>query len=334
VRLDPLPPAHADKLLQALAGEDLSLTPLKHLLIARTEGNPFFLEERVRTLVETQALVGETGAYCLAQALPAMLVPATVQAVLAARIDRLPVEEKRLLQTAAVVGHAVPGPLLRAIAERPEAVLHRSLAHLQAAEFLYEAWLFPEAEYTFKHALTHEVAYGSLLQERRRILHAGIVEAIEAAAGDRLAEQVERLAHHTLRGAVWDKASHYAHQAGTRAADRAAYAQAGTFFDQALDALAHLPESQEMIAQAILSTKPAAPRTWRSGNPRRGWPAASGCCRSPRPWGTRTIWHSGPPAWQIPCVRRATMAGRWRSPSAGSGWQRRSERCPCWFMQG
>ena len=133
----------------------------------------------MRTLVETGVLVGERGAYGLAQALPTIQVPATVQAVLAARIDRLPPEDKRLLQTAAVIGTEVPLPLLQAIAEVPEEALHRSLTHLQAAEFLYETRLFPEHEYTFKHALTHEVAYGSLLQERRRALHARIVEALE-----------------------------------------------------------------------------------------------------------------------------------------------------------
>ena len=168
--------------LQALLGDDPSLAPLTQLLIARTEGNPFFLEESVRTLVETGVLVGEPGAYRLAQPLDSLQVPATVQAVLAARIDRLPPEEKRLLQTAAVIGTEVPLPLLQAIAELPEEALHRGLAHLQAAEFLYETRLFPEREYTFKHALTHEVAYGSLLQERRRVLHARIVEALEALA--------------------------------------------------------------------------------------------------------------------------------------------------------
>ena len=180
----------------------------------------------MRTLVETQVLVGEPGAYRLAQDLPTIQVPATVQAVLAARIDRLPQEEKRLLQTAAVIGTEVPLPLLQAIAELPEETLHRGLTHLQAAEFLYETRLFPEREYTFKHALTHEVAYGSLLQERRRGLHARIVEALEALAPDRVAEQVERLAHHALRGEVWDKAVTYCQQAGARAYDRAAFREA------------------------------------------------------------------------------------------------------------
>jgi class 3 adenylate cyclase/tetratricopeptide (TPR) repeat protein len=251
LRLDPLPPASAEEFLQALLGADLSLAPLKQLLTARTEGNPFFLEESVRTLRETGVLVGERGAYRLGQALPTIQVPATVQAVLAARIDRLPSEEKRLLQTAAVIGTEVPIPLLQAIAELPEEGLQQGLAHLQAAEFLYEARLFPEREYTFTHALTHEVAYSSLLQERRRVLHARIVEALEALAGDRVTEQIERLAHHALRGEVWDKALVYCRQAGEKAVAQSAYREAVGYFEQALAALAQLPERRDTIEQAI-----------------------------------------------------------------------------------
>ena len=131
--------------------------PLTRLLIGRTQGNPFFLEESVRTLVETAVLAGDRGAYHLAQPLDTLQVPATVQALLAARIDRLAPEDKRLLQTAAVIGTEVPWPLLHAIADTPDEALSRSLDHLQAAEFLYETSLFPEPAYTFKHALTHEV---------------------------------------------------------------------------------------------------------------------------------------------------------------------------------
>jgi class 3 adenylate cyclase/tetratricopeptide (TPR) repeat protein len=251
VRLDPLPPASADELLHALLGEDAGLQPLKHLLITRTEGNPFFLEESVRTLVETGGLVGEPGAYRLAQAVPSIQVPATVQAVLAARIDRLPPEEKRHLQTAAVIGTEVPFALLQVIADLPEGALHRGLTHLQAAEFLYETRLFPEREYTFKHALTHEVAYGSLLQERRRVLHARIVEALEALAGERLAEQVERLAHHALRGELWEKALVYFQQAGEKALARSAHREAVGSFEQALSACSHLPETRDTREQAI-----------------------------------------------------------------------------------
>jgi predicted ATPase len=174
-----LPVGRAEELLQALLGDDASLQSLKRRLIERTEGNPFFLEESVWTLAETKALVGERGAYRLAQALPSIQVPATVQAMLAARIDRLSGEDKRLLHAAAVIAKDVPFTLLQAIADRPEEVLLRSLTHLQTAEFLYETRLFPEREFTFKHALTHEVAYGSLLHERRRVLHARSIEALE-----------------------------------------------------------------------------------------------------------------------------------------------------------
>ena len=251
LRLDPLPPVSADAFLQALLGDDPRLKPLTDLLIARTEGNPFFLEESVRTLAETGVLVGEREAYRLGQALSGIQVPATVQAVLAARIDRLPAEEKRLLQTAAVLGTEVPWPLLHAIADVPEALLQRHLTALQSAEFLYETRLFPEHEYTFKHALTHEVAYSSLLQERRHVLHARIVEAIETLAGERVAEQVERLAHHALRCEMWDKALAYCRQAGEKTMARSAYREAVGSFEQALRTLPHLPETRDMREQAI-----------------------------------------------------------------------------------
>jgi class 3 adenylate cyclase/tetratricopeptide (TPR) repeat protein len=251
LRLDPLPPANADALLQALLGGDPGLAPLKRLLIERTGGNPFFLEESVRTLVETLALVGEPGAYHLAKAIPSIQVPATVQTVLAARLDRLPPEEKWLLHTAAVIGYEVPLALLEAVAEMPETPLRVGLAHLQAAEFLYETRLFPELEYTFKHGLTQQVAYETLLQDRRRELHARIVEALQGLAGERLAEQLERLAHHALRGEVWDKAVTYCQQAGVKANDRAAFREAVAAFEQALQALAHLPEDGETRRLAI-----------------------------------------------------------------------------------
>jgi class 3 adenylate cyclase/tetratricopeptide (TPR) repeat protein len=251
LRLDTLPAAQAEEFLDALLGDAPSLAPLKQLLIARTEGNPFFLEESVRTLVETGVLVGEPGAYRLVQALPTIQVPATVLAVLAARIDRLPPEEKHLLQSAAVIGTAVPLPLLQAIADVPEAVLHRGLAHLQAAEFLYETRLFPTPDYTFKHALTHEVAYNSLLLERRRGLHARLVETLEALAPERGAEQIEHLAHHALRGVVWDKAVIYCQQAGARAHDRAAFREAVGYYEQSLQALPHLPESGDTREVAL-----------------------------------------------------------------------------------
>jgi class 3 adenylate cyclase/tetratricopeptide (TPR) repeat protein len=209
LRLDPLPPESAEELLGAMLGDEDDLEPLKRLLVTRTEGIPFFLEESVRTLVETGALVGERGSYRLGRPFDTILVPATVQAILAARIDRLPPEDKTLLQTAAVIGKDVPFALLQAISETPDETLRLGLARLQAAEFLYETALFPELEYTFKHALTQEVAYGGLLQERRRDLHARIVRAFERLYPGREVEQTSWLTLHAFRGEVWDRAVAY-----------------------------------------------------------------------------------------------------------------------------
>jgi class 3 adenylate cyclase/tetratricopeptide (TPR) repeat protein len=251
LRIDPLPPDSAEELLTALLGEDRTLEPLERVLIERTEGNPFFLEESVQTLVETKMLVGERGAYRLVREPEAWQVSATAQAILAARIDRLPPEDKRLLQAAAVIGKDVPFALLQAIADVPEDSLRQGLTHLQAAEFLYETSLFPDLEYTFKHALTHEVAYASVLQERRRALHARIVEAIEALYPDRLPEQVERLADHAFRGELWEKAVRYLRQGGVKAAAHSAHRVAAAYFEQALAVLSRLPESPGTLEQAI-----------------------------------------------------------------------------------
>src|SRR5262245_9091526 len=222
LRLDPLGPESATALLETLLGGDRSVEPLKRLLLARTEGNPLFLEESVRSLVDTGTLVGERGTYQLVKRPDTVHVPATVQAILAARIDRLPPEDKTLLQTAAVVGTDVPVAVLAGVAGAPADGLAEGLARLQAAEFLYATRLFPDVEYTFKHALTHEVAYGSLLQDRRRALHARAVEAIEGLYPERLAEHAERLAHHALQGEAWEQAVAYLRQTGEKATERSA----------------------------------------------------------------------------------------------------------------
>jgi class 3 adenylate cyclase/tetratricopeptide (TPR) repeat protein len=239
VALAPLRAPDSRTIIQAVPGAVALLEARVQAMVTQAGGNPFFLEELAWHAVE-QGGRDTTGA-----------VPETVHAVLAARLDRLPSEEKRILQTAAIVGTEVPVPLLQAIAERPEVALHRSLAHVQAAEFLYETRLFPEQVYTFKHVLTHEVAYSSLLQARRRALHARIVEALAALSPDRLAGQVDRLAHHAMRGEVWEKAVTYCRQAGVRAVARSAYREAVAYFEQALAALAQLPERRDTLEQAI-----------------------------------------------------------------------------------
>jgi tetratricopeptide (TPR) repeat protein len=234
-----------------LLGTDATVEPLKPLLIARTGGNPLFLEESVRTLVETHALTGERGARRLIRPLDTIHVPATVQAILASRIDRLEPQDKQVLQTASVIGKDVPFALLLAIAELDEEDLRRGLARLQTAEFLYETSLFPDLEYTFKHALTHEVAYGSLLHDRRRQLHAAIVKAMEHHYAGRLSEQAERLAHHAVRGEAWEKAVTHLWQAGRNARARSAYRQAVAFLEQAVETLTRLPDTAENAALGI-----------------------------------------------------------------------------------
>jgi len=251
LRLDPLSPENAYALLDSLLGREVATAAVKAVLIERTGGNPFFLEESVRAAVETGVLVGDRGDYRLTRSAGEIRVPATVQAVLAARIDRLSPEDKALLQTAAVIGKDVPFALLKVVADLAEEALHAGLIRLQRSEFLYETKVIPEREFAFKHALSHEVAYAGLLQDRRRALHARIMAAIEQLHATRLVEQVDRLAHHALRGEVWDKAVAYFRQAGKKAGARSANREAVACFEQALGVLTHLPEGRETIEQGI-----------------------------------------------------------------------------------
>ena len=251
LRVDPLPPRSALELLRTLLGADDRLAPLAQALIERTGGNPFFLEESVRALAEDAVLVGERGAYRLATAATAIRVPATVQTVLTARIDHLAPEDKRLLQSASVIGENVPLRLLEAVADVPEHEFHQALGRLRAAEFLYDITLFPEPEYVFRHGLTCQVAYNSLVGERRRGLHARIAQAIEQLYPGRLGEHVERLAHHALQGELWERAAGYLHQAGTKTFARSANREAAAWFEQALRVVARLPETPETQMEAI-----------------------------------------------------------------------------------
>ena len=251
LRVDPLQADRAESLLDALLGADPSLASLKRLLAERTAGNPFFLEESIRAFAEVGVLVGTRGAYHPGGSPTSVQVPSTVQPVIAARIDRLSPRHKQLLQAATVIGTSVPFALVKEIAGLPDDELRNDLAYLQSAGFLYAASLFPEPEYAFEHALTHEVAYESLLHERRRTLHAQIMAASESLYADRLAEHIERLAHHALRGEVWDKAVSYCYQAGAKAAAKSAHAEAVARFTEALSAIERLPQSGKVMTQAI-----------------------------------------------------------------------------------
>jgi class 3 adenylate cyclase/tetratricopeptide (TPR) repeat protein len=250
LRIAPLGPEVAESLLEVLLGSDWSVAPLKRLLVERTEGNPFFLEESVRSLVETGNLIGDRGACRLARPLEAMAVPATVRAVLDARIDRLPAGDKRLLQCAAVIGKDVPFRLLETVADLPPDELHGALSRLAAAELLLEVHLFPELELSFRHAITHEVTYASLLTERRRDLHSSVMEALlhtPSAHG----EPVRQLAHHSYRAGRWVESVAYLRRAAAAALQSSAADEAASCLDRAVDALAHLPTSSEWVTTEI-----------------------------------------------------------------------------------
>lgn len=207
LRLEPLATDDLAELLRVLLGTDTSVQKLNRFLWERADGNPFFIEEMVRSLIDAGVVRGARGQYVLAKPISSIEVPTTVQGVLGARIDALPQAEKRVLQEAAVIGHDAPFALLHAISGLSEDEARGLLGNLQAADFLFTTQLFPDLRFTFKHALTHDVAYGGLLHERRREVHARIVHAIEALYADRLSEHVEALAAHALQGHLWEKQS-------------------------------------------------------------------------------------------------------------------------------
>ena len=247
LRLDPFGAEEARELLRALLGEEAGeeREALDRLILSKTQGNPFFLEELVQTLVEEGVLAGEPGHYRLKRSPGELHIPATVQGVIGARIDRLPSREKDLLQTLAVIGKEFSLGLIRAVAGESEEELSRGLSHLQAAEFIYERPAFPDPEYTFKHALTQEVAYGSLLRERRGVLHERTGQAIEALNPQALEAHYEELAHHYGRSANTPKAVEYLRLAGEQAVARSAYGEAIGRLRQALELLKTLPETRE-----------------------------------------------------------------------------------------
>jgi class 3 adenylate cyclase/pimeloyl-ACP methyl ester carboxylesterase len=223
LRIDALEQAGAEELLSALLGDGPELRALRQRLLEASEGNPLFLEESVRILVDTGVLAGERGAYRLTRAPDALAIPASVAVIIAARIDRLGAAAKATLQLAAVIGDEAPLGLLEPLSERPAEELHGALADLRARELLYEARLFPDIAYAFRHGLTRRVAYDGLPQDSRRALHARTAEVIEAQNADRLDEVVEILAHHFEHGAVWAKAAEYGLRAAGKAKERYTY---------------------------------------------------------------------------------------------------------------
>jgi class 3 adenylate cyclase/predicted ATPase len=275
LRLDPLGKESAEEMLSALLGDGTELAPLKRLIVEKTEGNPFFMEETVQVLFDENALVRDGGAVKLTRSLAELKIPPTVQAILAARIDRLPQDAKDLLQTLAVIGREFPLSLIRAVVSIPDDETRRLLDVLQLGEFIYEQPAIGDSEYTFKHALTQEVSYNSVLMERRRQLHGRIGAAIERLYANSIDDHLDELAHHYGRSGNSAKALDYLESAGLRAVRRLAYGEAMRNLTAALELLERTPSSPERdrrefalqtsLGPALMATKGwAAPETERA----------------------------------------------------------------------
>jgi predicted ATPase len=264
LRLDPLGRESAEELLSALMSDAVELRPLKRLIIEKTEGNPFFIEEMIRALFDQGALV-RNGAVKVTRSISEIHIPPTVKGILASRIDRLPAEEKGFLQTLAVIGKEFPLGLVRGVTRKPEEELERMLAALQLSEFIYEQPAFPESAYTFKHALTQEVAYGSLLGERRKELHERTARQIEGLFNSRLEDHYGELAHHYSRSGSSLKALEYLQLAAQQAIERSANTEATNHLTAAVHLLSTLPHTPQrdrkelalhtMLGPVLIATK-------------------------------------------------------------------------------
>lgn len=251
LHLTPLPQATSESLFTSLVGTEPSVARLIPIVSEKSGGNPFFLEEIVQHLAETGILVGQPGQYRAAPPLSKWSLPATVQGVLASRLDRLEPQLKQLLQTASVIGREFSRTLLSQVMGRSDAELELACRTLQTREFVYETAIYPDTIFTFKHALTQEVAYHSLLQARRAELHAAVGAALEALHGEKLQEYVTVLAYHYSRSSVRDKAEHYLYRAGLRSVELYADTDAQHFWEEHLRLLTTLPPSPEWDRRAV-----------------------------------------------------------------------------------
>jgi class 3 adenylate cyclase/predicted ATPase len=273
LRLDALGKESADEMISALLGDDKQVAELKRVIIEKTEGNPFFMEETVQVLFDEGALV-KNGATQLTRPIRELKIPPTVQGILAARIDRLPNHEKDLLQTLSVIGREFPLALIRSALPIQEEELERMLNELQLGEFIYEQPSLGDTEYTFKHALTQEVSYNSVLIERRKHLHERIAAAVEQLYANTIDDHLDELAHHYSRSGNVPKAIEYYERAGRQAVQRSAYGDAMRDFSTALELLQRMPQNAERdqrelalqtsLGPILMATKGwAAPETER-----------------------------------------------------------------------
>jgi DNA-binding NtrC family response regulator/tetratricopeptide (TPR) repeat protein len=239
IALHPLSGTESRRIVRAVMGETSLGADLEDEILAKAEGNPFFLEELARSLREHGGRPS------------GLTIPSTIHAVLEARIDRLAPEDKRLLQTAAVIGREVPLTWLQPIAALGDPALQDGLGRLQATEFLAEARRSPDRVYSFRHALIQAVAYSTLPPSQRRALHRNVLECAERLTDERRADHVGRLAHHAAQAEAWDRAVTYFRQAALAASMRAAHQEAAQCGEQALNALGHLPPNRATLEQEV-----------------------------------------------------------------------------------
>jgi class 3 adenylate cyclase/tetratricopeptide (TPR) repeat protein len=250
LRLEALDSGAADEMLTSLLGNNAELDPLKRIIIKRTEGNPFFIEEILQALFDEGALV-RNGVVKITRPLLQLRLPSTVQGILASRIDRQPGEQKQLLQTLAVIGRESRLGFIRRIVPTAEPQLQWMLAELQTSEFIYERSASPDTDYVFKHALTQEVAYNSLLIERRKVLHERAGQVLESMFPDHLDDHVSELARHYSNSDNIIKAVEYLGRAGQQALQRIAPADATSNLFAALNLLQKLPDNAERIHREL-----------------------------------------------------------------------------------
>jgi predicted ATPase len=246
LRLGPLGREYAEELLSARVGVGADLIPLKRLIVERTRGNPFFIEETVQMLLDVGALV-RNGSIKLTKKLNELNIPDTVEKTLALRIERLPLDEKELLQTMAAIGTEFAFSVLKRVVANPDDKLDRMLADLQMRRFIYERPATGDIEFAFKHALTQEAAYNSLPVEQRKLLHERIGSAVEASFAQTIDDHVSELAHHYGRSSNAKKAVEYLERAGRQAVKRGALKEAEIRFKHAIARLGSTNRTTERI---------------------------------------------------------------------------------------
>jgi tetratricopeptide (TPR) repeat protein len=249
--LSPLDAVASGQLLDWLMGDDIALTQLKRRVLTQAEGNPLFLEELVRSLKESNVLEGERGHYHVGKPAEHIEIPQTIQSVLATRIDLLDGMPKTVLQTSAIIGKDVSFDLLSRMIDIPAPQLSAQLEQLEAADLVYPVTLGAGAEYSFKHELTREVAYNTVLIARRRTLHSKVLQIIEANFAHRLDEHIDRLAEHAYSGELWEKAVPYQLRSARRAMKRWANHEVIRIVERGLETLSHLPDTADKWKAAV-----------------------------------------------------------------------------------